>query len=235
MIKRKFSNNKKFELDEDGFAYLKKINVIETNELSLADYETDIELFNILKEIRTRISKKFMQTGYLICPDEILREIVNKKPSTENELISIKGFNQRMFNKIGKEFLEGIQNFNLKNGKENDKKEDQGIPQNIKETYLLLKKGYPLNSIASLRNLSEAIISMQIETIIEYEPDIDIKNLISEENFNKINSEIEKGFTDLKDLKKRLPEEISYPLIRIAVAKHKFTSGFYSSRYQYTH
>ena len=237
LIKRKNSNNKKFELDEEGLNYLKKINIIEKNEVSLTDYESDIELFNTLKEIRTKASKKFMQTGYLICPDEVLREIVNKKPSSEYELLSINGFNQRMFNKIGKEFLEGIENFNnnqLK-GTNNSKlkKESREVPQNIKETYTLLKKGYPLNSIASLRNLSEAVISMQIETIIEYEPEISITNLISEENVYKINSEIAKGFTDLKDLKKRLPEEISYPLIRIAVAKHKFTSGSYSLRYQY--
>ncbi len=236
LIKRKTSNSKKFELDEEGLNYLKKINVIETSEISLEDYESDIELFNTLKEIRKNASKKYMQTGYLICPDEVLRGIVNTKPSSENELLSIKGFNQRMFNKIGKEFLEGIKNFKQKNGHGTDtiqKKENKELPQNIKETYILLKKGYPLNSIASLRNLSEAVISMQIETIIEYEPDINIKNLIGEKDINKINSEIEKGFTDLKDLKKRLPEEISYPLIRIAVAKHKFISGSLSSMYQY--
>ena len=236
LIKRKASNSKKFELDEAGLNYLKKINVIETSETSIEDYESDIELFNILKEIRKKASKKFMQTGYLICPDEVLREIVNQKPLSENEILSIKGFNNRMYNKIGKEFLEGIQNFKQKNGNETDllqRKENKEIPQNINETYVLLKKGYPLNSIASLRNLSEAVISMQIETIIEYEPGINITNLVSEEDINVINSEIEKGFADLKDLKKRLPENISYPLIRIAVAKYKFTSGSFSSRYQY--
>ena len=237
LIKRKASNSKRFELDEAGLNYLKNINVIETTEASLEDYESDIELFNNLKEIRKNTSKKFMQTGYLICPDEVLRKIVNKKPINENELLSINGFNQRMFNKIGKEFLEGIQNFKQKNTKNTDmiqRKENGDIPQNIKETYILLKKGYPLSSIASLRNLSEAVISMQIETIIEYEPDINIKNLISKENIKMIYSEIDKGFTDLKDLKKRLPEKISYSLIRIAVAKYRFTSGSFSSRYQYT-
>ena len=82
-----------------------------------------------------------------------------------------------MFNKIGREFLDGIESFKKKNTevKQNASlltKENREMPQNIKETYILLKKGYPLNSIASLRNLSEAVISMQIETIIEYEPGI---------------------------------------------------------------
>ena len=241
-VKRKISNSKKFELDEEGLNHLKKIKIIGESKITLADYESDIELFNSLKEIRKNIARKFTQTGYLICPDEVLREVVNRKPLGENELLSIKGFNQRMFNKIGKEFLEGIQNFYKENKQDMNnsktKAQKQEVPQNIKETYILLKKGYSLNSIASLRNLSEAVISMQIETIIEYEPEININNLIDEESINKINSEIEKGFTDLKDLKKRLPPEMSYPLIRIATAKYKFTSGhqssFYSSRYQYT-
>ena len=236
-IKRKTLNNKKFEIGVEGLNYLKKIKIIETAGVSLADYESDIELFNTLKEIRTAAAKKFMQTGYLICPDEVLREIVNKKPENEYELLSIKGFNQRMFNKIGKEFLEKIENFNSRDLKEKDinsqsKNEKREVPKNIKETYILLKKCYSLGSIASLRNLSEAVISMQVETIIEYEPEININNLIDEEKINKINSEIEKGFTDLKDLKKRLPAEISYPLIRIVVAKYKFIHEYNSPRYQ---
>ena len=73
LIRRKSSSSKKFELDEEGLIIFKrKLNVIETNEISFADYESDIELFNVLKEIRTRASKKFMQTGYLICPDDCL-------------------------------------------------------------------------------------------------------------------------------------------------------------------
>ena len=232
-VKRKKTNNKNIELDEEGINYLTKINVIETQDVPL-DYETDIELFNALREIRKRVSKKFMQTGYLICPDEILKEIVKKKPLGINDFFSIKGFNQRMFNKIGNEFLEAIRNFNSGKKDESQLKPEKGnVPQNIKETYLLLKRGYSLSSIASLRNLSEAVISMQVETIIEYEPGININNLIDQENINKINGEIEKGFTDLKDLKKRLPSEISYPLIRIAVAKNKFTSDSYSSKFRY--
>jgi ATP-dependent DNA helicase RecQ len=227
-IKRKNSSIRSLQLDENGIEYLKKINVIEDQLVSPADYENNIELFNSLKEIRRQASKKFMQTGYLICPDEVLREIVNKKPADKGELLSIKGFNPRMYNKIGKEFLEAITNFgNGSNENQNTlfRQEKKEIPHNIKETYILLKKGYSLSSISSLRNLSEAVISMQIETIIEYEPGININNIINKEDLEKIFSEIEKGFTDLKDLKKRLPPEISYPFIRIAAAKRKFASA----------
>ena len=111
---------------------------------------------------------------------------------------------------------------------EDSKKE---IPPNLKETYLLLKKGYHLAEIASTRKLSEAVISMQIETIIEFEPGVDINKLFQNLDLNLILAEIKKGFTDLKSLKERLNIEVSFPLLRIAAAKYKFSSSS-SSKYQ---
>jgi ATP-dependent DNA helicase RecQ len=212
-LKQKFSQEKTDKISGNDFA----------------DYEKNLELFNQLREIRTHASKRFLQTGNIICPDNIMREIAIQKPSSEKDLLKIKGFNQRMFNKIGKEFLEVL--------RRDTEKQDQNepaekIPSNIKETFSLLKKGYGLKDIASLRKLSEAVISMQIESIIEYEPSVNISHLFEKDQLGIINDELKKGFEDLKGLKKRLPEEITYPLIRIAVAKNKFTSPSLSSTAQ---
>ena len=62
---------------------------------------------------------------------------------------------------------------------------------------------------------------MQIETIVEFQPDIDISSLIREETLQTILDEAEKGFDNLKELKERLPLKITYPEIRIAIAKFK--------------
>ena len=195
----------------------------------LEDYDKNLETFNMLHEIRTRASKRFLQSGGIICPDNIMREIAIQKPTSEKELMKIKGFSQRMFNKIGKEFLEAL-NTATEAGSSDKRKEK--IPVNIKETFNLLKKGYNLKDIASLRKLSEAVISMQIESIIEYEPSINISHLFQKGQLDIIMNELKKGFEDLKDLKKRLPDEITYPLIRIAVAKNKFKSPSLSSTAQ---
>lgn len=187
-------------------------------------YEIHLELYNELREIRKSASKKFMQTGYMICPDETLREIAEKKPITKTHLLQIKGFNKRTFNKLGTDFLEAINNFIEKKKEPGDNpKASRTVPGNIKETLNLLEKGYSLKDIASLRNLSEAVISMQIETILEFEPGVDISKLYKNDELTMITEEIKKGFTDLKDLKQRLPDDCSYPLIRIAVAKNKAT------------
>ncbi len=193
------------------------------------DYEKNLELFNRLREIRTRASKRFLQSANIICPDAVMREIAIQVPSTVKDLLKIKGFSQRMFNKVGKEFLEIL---NSKSESKNSTKQKEKMPVNIQETYNLLKKGYGLKDIASLRKLSEAVISMQIESIIEFEPAINIAHLYGKGQLETISAEIKKGFGDLKDLKKHLPDEITYPLIRIAVAKEKFRNSFASSTVQ---
>ncbi|HSD63694.1 MAG TPA: HRDC domain-containing protein, partial [Ignavibacteriaceae bacterium] len=190
-------------------------------------YQKDLELFNSLREARTKASVKFLQSAYLICPDEVLREVAHKKPLNKEDLLAINGFNIRMFNKLGEDFLELIKSFS---GKDTEIKPT--LPSSLKETYLLLKKGFKLPEIASMRKLSDAVISMQIETIIEFEPGIEIRKLFGSINYEKILDEIEKGVTDLKQLKEKLSDDVSFPLLRIAVAKYKSTSSPSSSKYQ---
>ncbi len=185
------------------------------------DYEENLVLFNLLRESRSKAAKKFSQNGLIICPDETLREIAKQKPLTKEEFLSIQNTNPRMFNKIGEDFLEIIRNYKDEPKSSLTSAQERIIPANIQETYSLLKKGYTLKDISQLRKISEAIISMQIESIIEYEPEINIEHLFNLNELKKIKSEIEKGYDDLKDLKLRLENSITYPMLRIAVAKYK--------------
>jgi len=227
---RKDAGKKYINLTESGSDFLKENDLIKDELIEQPEYEVNLELFNLLKEVRTKASKKFMQTGYLICPDEILKEISATHPKTKNELLMINGFNHRMFNKLGTDILETINEFEKNKSVISTKthKELRTIPANIQETLKLLTKGYSLKDIASLRKLSEAVISMQIETILEYENNIDISRLFEKNELDVIIKEIEKGYSDLKDLKGRLPGDISYPQIRIALAKYKSTLHSFS-------
>jgi hypothetical protein len=69
--------------------------------------------------------------------------------------------------------------------------------------------------------LTEAVVSMQIESIIEYFPDIDVSSIIDENKLRLVKVELESGFESLKGLKEQLPKDFTYPLIRIALAKLK--------------
>jgi ATP-dependent DNA helicase RecQ len=226
----KNEKNKLFGLSEKGLDFLKDNDLIKDEFIEQPMYEVNLELFNLLKEVRKKASKKFMQTGYLICPDEILKKISSTHPKTKTDLLMIDGFNNRMFNKLGIDILEAVKEFeeSKKANSAKTKKELRTIPSNIQETFRLLTNSYSLKDIASLRKLSEAVVSMQIETILEYKNDVDVNHLFKKDELETIIKEIEKGYTDLKDLKEKLPDNITYPLIRIAVAKYKSTShSFY--------
>ena len=188
------------------------------------NYDADLYLFNLLREVRKKAADRFLQSPYLICPDNILRDIVRKKPNTKHDILSIKGFNNRMLNKVGNEFIEIIKNYLKEKPDKKPVAKVSSFPQNIIQTQKLLQKKYTLKEIAETLKISEAVVSMQIETIIEYNPITDVNHLFSNENYNLIMAEVKKGYENLKELKERLPSKITYPQIRIAAAKHKFSS-----------
>jgi hypothetical protein len=129
-----------------------------------------------------------------------------------------------MLNKVGNEFIEIIKKYLKEKPDKKPVAKVSSFPQNIIQTQKLLQKKYTLKEIAETLKISEAVVSMQIETIIEYNPITDVNHLFSNENYNLIMAEVKKGYENLKELKERLPSKITYPQIRIAAAKHKFSS-----------
>ena len=182
------------------------------------DYERKLELFNLLRNIRAQAAKKFYQTPQLICRDETLRKISEAEPTSVIQLFSIKGVNERMVNKVGEEFVEAIKNF--KQEKESEKI-TQDIPTNLRQILELIEKGYSLTEISSLMRLPEAVISIQIETLIKYKKELDISKLIPAERIMKIKNLIESGFGDLKELKSELPHDYTYAELRVVKAKYE--------------
>ena len=189
-------------------------NVLEisTNE---EHYDNNLELFHKLREVREKASKKFLQSPHIICPDEVLAKVSKQKPKTKIEMVQIAGFNERMFNKIGNDFLEIINSTPSSKNRINEIE----LPKNIVETYNLLQKKYSLEEIAKVRKLTESVISMQIESILSYKPDTDVSSIIESKKLEMARKKIDEGIIGLKELKASLPSEFSYPELRIALAK----------------
>ena len=177
-----------------------------------------LELFHNLKRLRNDIAKKFSQPAEIICSDLLLREISEKKPETESQLLNLEGMNRRIFHKIGEDILITIREFlkNHKTGPENIK----GPEENLSTIRKLVTNGYSLEEISGLLKLSDHLISLQIESLITYEPATDIAKLIQKKEIDLISSKIQEGFTDIKELKKELPA-ITYAKLRIVLAKLK--------------
>ncbi len=183
-------------------------------------YEAELKLFNLLRQIRKEAADKFGQQARLICPDEVLREIVQLKPKTSSELININGFNQRMFNKIGEEFLIVLKNFSDSEKMDANLKQ-KNIPANILKVLELVQKKYSLSDISTLTKLPESIVSTQIETLLELQPGLEIDFLFEKNELKVINKKIDEGILDLRSLREALENKIGYAKLRIAVAKRR--------------
>lgn len=205
-------------------AVLEKTNAKDQESVKSQDYYDELFIFNSLREVRKKAAERFMQSGYLICPDSVLKDVAHFRPINKSELLRINGFNNRMFNKLGNDFLEIIENYKSKVTFKKGFKGKSVLPQNIIETKKLLDKKYTLKEISETRKLTEAVVSMQIESIIEFEPATDINALFGKDVYKKIIEEADKGFENIRELKERLPSKISYAQLRIALAKHRATS-----------
>lgn len=220
LIKKNIYKQNRLILSNRGMEFLEKNNLIEKE--SSENFEESLELFYLLRDLRAKAANMFNQTKDLICPDETLKRIIIHKPKNKIELLQIEGFTERMFTKFGKEILEVLNDFDtgLKLG-DQPMQEKKNLPQNVMETYNLLLKKYSLQQISAKRKLSEPVVSMQIETIIDMIGDIDISGLVGDERFEKIEKEFENGKRTLMELKTALPQNYTYPEIRIALAKLK--------------
>lgn len=187
---------------------------IDTNE-QIFEYENSLELFNNLREERKRFAKKFNQNPEIICSNEILKDLSKQQPTLPSEIMSVPGFTQRMYNKIGEDFLELIKEHKNKSKIHRHKNE---LPKHISQTYLLIEKGYSLIEIVNLLKLPESIVSIQIETIINYYPNLKIDSLMDKTEFELIIDKIRSGNDELKEIKKLLPHNITYAKIRIVKA-----------------
>ena len=74
--------NNIISLSEKG---LEQFSVLEELDQQVAphkEYENDLKLFNLLRQIRKEAAEKFNQKPNLICPDEVMRTITKLKPSS---------------------------------------------------------------------------------------------------------------------------------------------------------
>lgn len=203
-------------LDEKGKDYL-ALEIPDKAENDDQDilYEKKIVFFEKLKELRAKIAKRFNQPERMIISDDVINNIVSSPPSDKESLLAVKGFNQRMFNKCGNEILDLSKEFAAKNNAGKGKQEK--LPETLSDTYQLLSRKKSIKDIADKLNLPETIISIQIETILQYDKKAEIAHLFESGLLERINSEILKGHTKLTILKQQLPD-IPYSLLRIALA-----------------
>jgi ATP-dependent DNA helicase RecQ len=184
-----------------------------------AAYDDYLKIYNTLKTLRKEIAYKFNQTEEILCSNNMLNEIAKQLPDSPSKLMSIKGMTQRHFNKFGDEFIEAIIIYNKENTIQ--KKVIDNLPDSSLKIVELLRNHYSLDDIVSLTKLPEAVVSMQIESILELDKTIEINSLIDAEEISLIRKQMVNGVQNIKTIKKLIPSNISYGKIRIVLAKYK--------------
>ncbi|MCF8260771.1 MAG: RecQ family ATP-dependent DNA helicase [Melioribacteraceae bacterium] len=212
----------KGKIQKKGNFYFSKgttTKVIKSGASTSKDYESTLNLFNELKTLRNSAAKKFSQNPQLICSDDILKLISRVRPKTASQLLKIGGFNERMFNKFGNEVLEKINELDSSDLISDEVKKGN-LPQESISIYNEIVTGNSLKAIAQKLRIPEALVSMQIESMLKYQTDLPIDYLIDRKVRLKIEEQIKSGISDLKMLKQKLPTEFSYAEIRIVLAKN---------------
>ncbi len=221
LLKKILIFNDTIKLSDQALDFYIEDKSIRSND-EIVNYEFELKLFNQLRQIRKEASEKFAQIPHLICPDEILRTISKTKPQNHSSLLSIAGFNQRMYNKIGEEILSAIRTASKLNNSLKERN-NSNLPRKSKLILELVEKKYSLEEIAVLSKTSESLLGIQLEGLVRMIPDFDISSLINKEELEIINGKIAEGVTDIKELKSKLGVKISYAKIRLVLAKYNFS------------
>ena len=187
---------------------------------SQIDLRKNLPLFERLKNVRKHLASKFNQPEFLICSDEILRELSIKMPRTKEEFYLIPNMTEKIFLKCGEAMIEEINKYVAETFSTNDEK-DKLLPENVRITLNMIREGLSLIEICERRNLSDTIISEHIVTLIENSYSIDISKLIPQQHIELIEKAVNETNTNfLPMIKAKLPQEISFAEIRIYIA-HK--------------
>ena len=190
---------------------------------TVIDGTTNVELFELLRELRNDIAKSKGLIHFQVFTQKALYEICETLPSNKKELLQVNGFGKVRVEKYGNEILEVIRTFCEENDietteeveifeKTKPKKRDTK-----KESLDLFKAGKSISQIAHERELNENTISGHLASFIP-SGEVKITDLISEAHYKELKALIPKQkFDNLSDLKHQIHDKYSYGEIKLVI------------------
>lgn len=79
-----------------------------------AEEEYNLELFELLRELRLELSKEIGMPPYIIFTDKTLKNMARTLPETKEQMLSVSGVGEVKFGRYGQKFLELIVEYNHK-------------------------------------------------------------------------------------------------------------------------
>ena len=212
-----------------------------------AELDYDNDLFQKLRQLRTRLASERGVPPYVVFGDVSLREMAHYYPQSQDSFLKITGVGRVKLNDFGDDFLETIRAYARPKGITDSagaepsarpresrrssygrKTRDSGMSSSLRETLALLQQGLPFQEVVNRRGLARSTISTHIEWLIQsgdledcdaYLPDAEDLSRIAE-SFDRLGDE------RLRPVHEALNGEFAYWKLRLVRTYRRRSTGF---------
>lgn len=190
----------------------------------MAEVETkNPKLYKVLKYWRQAESEREDLPLNQVISQKGLKNIADNLPVNRKQLLSLSGIGATKVKKYGVEILSMVVEYMQEQGVDVELPQPEERKKSSHEiSYELFKSGVPIEQIARDRNFAVSTIEGHLARYVAL-GELDIKELVVDDDFKMIKSELQKNpeilFGDLKNV---LPEHIGYGQLRMVQAYLKY-------------
>jgi len=222
-LKNGFNVQKFLELRAKS-VFLAKQKPIKTRK-AIIEGTTNIELFELLRELRNQIAKREDLVHFQIFTQKSLYAMCELLPTSKHELKAIHGMGKTRIENYGSEILQVIKSYCKENDIEtsNDNsifeepKQKRQKGDTKKVSLELFNLGKSIDQIALERELNSNTVFGHLASFIS-SGEIKITDLISNSHYSELKKIIPtKAFDNLSDLKHQIDDKYSYGEIRLVI------------------
>ncbi|MFK2826077.1 DNA helicase RecQ [Bacillus sp. B190/17] len=198
----------------------------------------DDPLFEELRGLRKSLAEEAGVPPFVIFSDRTLKDMCVKLPQTEEEFLTVSGVGSSKLEKYGETILAAIAAF-CKEHPEREKgvsadivetkHKKKAVAQSHLDTYELHEQKLTVSEIAEKRELTINTIENHLVQCASEGMKIDISLIVPEQYWEALDTAIqEAGRERLKPIKERLPEEITYGMIKVYLSIRQPEENSYS-------
>ncbi|MFD2116522.1 DNA helicase RecQ [Paenibacillus yanchengensis] len=181
-------------------------------------------MFELLRHWRKQKAAAEQVPPFVIFTDVTLRELALSKPSSLEQLLLVKGIGHAKATKYGEELLAMFGNDTGDTSEQTDHIDDVDGTETKNEaashqvTFRMFEQGLEIQAIAQLRGLSQTTIEAHLIRVLEEGEQFDVSRILDKETFQVIAQVInEQDYEKLREIKEKLPEQITYFQIRVVI------------------
>ncbi|MGQ1908316.1 DNA helicase RecQ [Marinifilum sp. RC60d5] len=179
-------------------------------------------LFEELRKLRLRISRKENIAPYLVFSDATLKQMTEEKPTSEFEMKLISGVGVRKYQLYGALFINEILGYVQAKNKEAKKS-----GESFYKTYEYYKQGFSVNEIANIRKINPVTIYSHLASLYEKGADVDLSEFFNSSELEQIENAYRSlnKTENIKELYLYMNEEVEYYKIRLVISYLKVVSS----------